>query len=78
MRRPRPLSPSPPPAPARRRVLPEGRKITDAMGQNTVLVDGVVAGTWVETGDDVEVTPWRRLPREADEERIRLRDWLRA
>jgi hypothetical protein len=62
----------------RRRDLPEGRKITDAMGRNTVLVDGVVAGTWVHTGDDVEVTPWRRLPREVDEERIRLRDWLRA
>lgn len=39
----------------------------------TVLVDGVVAATWRWTGDDVEVTP--RLP-EAEEERVRLRDWL--
>ena len=62
----------------RRRVLPEGREIADAMGQNTVLVDGVVAGTWVYTGDDVEVTPWRKLPKDAEAERQRLRDWLTA
>jgi hypothetical protein len=43
------------------------------IGEPTVLVDGVVAGTWRWTGDDVEVTP--RLPA-AEAERQRLRDWL--
>jgi hypothetical protein len=43
------------------------------IGEPTVLVDGVVAGTWRFTGDDVEVTP--KLPA-AEEERQRLRDWL--
>jgi hypothetical protein len=43
------------------------------IGTPTVLVDGVVAGTWRWTGDDVEVTP--RLPA-AEAERQRLRDWL--
>jgi Winged helix DNA-binding domain len=43
------------------------------VGEPTVLVDGVVAGTWRWTGDDVELTP--RLEA-AEEERLRLRDWL--
>lgn len=43
------------------------------IGEPTVLVDGVVAGTWRWTGDDVEVTP--NLPA-AEDERQRLRDWL--
>ena len=43
------------------------------IGEPTVLVDGVVAGTWRWTGDDVEVAP--SLPA-AEDERQRLRDWL--
>ena len=46
------------------------------IGKPTVLVDGVVAGTWRWTGDDVEVSG-RRAP-EVEEERLRLRDWLVA
>jgi hypothetical protein len=45
------------------------------VGDATVLVDGTAAATWRWTGDDVEVAP--RVP-EAEEERVRLRDWLRA
>jgi hypothetical protein len=45
------------------------------IGQPTILVDGLVAGTWRWTGDDVEVS-LRRAPREVDAERRRLRDWL--
>jgi winged helix DNA-binding protein len=45
------------------------------IGQPTILVDGLVAGTWRWTGDDVEVS-LRRVPREVDAERRRLRDWL--
>jgi Winged helix DNA-binding domain len=48
------------------------------IGEPTVLVDGVVAATWRWTGDDVEITPERRLPREAEAERVALRDWLAA
>lgn len=46
---------------------------TYRVGDATVLVDGVAAATWRWTGDDVELTP--ALP-EAEEERVRLRDWL--
>jgi hypothetical protein len=41
----------------------------------TILVDGLVAGTWRWTGDDVEVS-LHRVPREVEAERRRLRDWL--
>ena len=47
------------------------------IGKPTILVDGVVAGTWSWTGDDVEMS-LRRVPREVEEERLRLRDWLAA
>jgi hypothetical protein len=47
------------------------------VGQPTILVDGVVAGTWRFTGDDVE-TSLRRVSPEVEEERLRLRDWLAA
>ena len=47
------------------------------VGKPTILVDGLVAGTWRWTGDDVEVS-LRRVPREVDAERRRLRDWLAA
>lgn len=45
------------------------------IGTPTILVDGVVAGTWRWTGDDVEVS-LRRVPREVEDERVRLCDWL--
>jgi hypothetical protein len=45
------------------------------IGKPTILVDGLVAGTWRWTGDDVAVS-LRRVPREVEEERSRLRDWL--
>jgi hypothetical protein len=45
------------------------------IGQPTILVDGLVAGTWHFTGDDVEVS-LRRRSREVEDERVRLRDWL--
>jgi len=45
------------------------------VGKPTILVDGVVAGTWRWTGDDVEVS-LRRVPRAVEDERVRLRDWL--
>jgi hypothetical protein len=45
------------------------------IGEPTILVDGVVAGTWRWTGDDVEVS-LRRVPREVEAEREQLRDWL--
>jgi hypothetical protein len=47
------------------------------VGQPTILVDGVVAGTWRWTDDDVE-TSLRRNRREVEPERVRLRDWLAA
>jgi hypothetical protein len=47
------------------------------IGQPTILVDGLVAGTWRRTGGDVEVS-LRRVPREVEAERRRLRDWLAA
>lgn len=47
------------------------------VGQPTILVDGLVAGTWRWTGDDVEVS-LRRVPPDVEEERSRLRDWLAA
>jgi Winged helix DNA-binding domain len=47
------------------------------VGQPTILVDGLVAGTWRWTGDDVEVS-LRRVTREVEAERRRLRDWLAA
>jgi Winged helix DNA-binding domain len=47
------------------------------IGQPTILVDGVVAGTWRWTGDDVEVS-LGTVPREVEAERERLRDWLTA
>jgi hypothetical protein len=45
------------------------------IGKPTILVDGVVAGTWRWTGEDVEVSV-RRLPRDGEAERSRLREWL--
>lgn len=45
------------------------------IGKPTILVDGHVAGTWQWTGDDVELS-LRRVPREVEDERLRLRDWL--
>jgi len=45
------------------------------IGQPTILVDGVVAGTWAWSGDDVEVS-LGRVPPEVEDERLRLRDWL--
>ena len=45
------------------------------IGQPTILVDGVVAGTWAWGGDDVEVS-LGRVPPEVEDERLRLRDWL--
>ena len=45
------------------------------IGKPTILVDGIVAGTWEWNGDDVEVS-LPRAPREVEEERSRLRDWL--
>jgi hypothetical protein len=60
----------------RRRVIPEGKRVMDVVGQNIVLVDGMAAGTW-EWGDgDVSVTPYRRFPRDVEGERRRLRDWI--
>ena len=48
---------------------------TYAVGDATVLVDGVAAATWRWSGDDVELSP--PIP-QAEEERGRLRDWLRC
>jgi hypothetical protein len=45
------------------------------IGKPTILVDGLVAGTWRWTGDDVEVS-LSRVPPELEDERVRLRDWL--
>ena len=45
------------------------------VGQPTMLVDGIVAGTWRWTGHEVEVS-LRRVPRDVEAERRRLRDWL--
>jgi hypothetical protein len=45
------------------------------IGQPTILVDGVVTGTWRWSGDDVEVSLGRASP-EVEAERVRLRDWL--
>ena len=45
------------------------------IGKPTILVDGLVAGTWRWTGDDVEVSLSRVSP-ELEDERVRLRDWL--
>jgi hypothetical protein len=59
----------------RTRFVPAGR-LMDVMGQNAVLVDGMAAGTWQWRDGDVVVTPWGRLPREAEAERKRLRAWL--
>jgi hypothetical protein len=61
----------------RSRVIPTGRPVMGVVGQNTVLVDGLAAGTWVWHDGDVIVTPFSRLPREVETERRRLRDWLR-
>jgi hypothetical protein len=61
----------------RRRVIPEGKPPMEVVGQNTVLVDGIAAGTWLWQDGDVIVTPYRRFPREVETERRRLRDWLR-
>jgi hypothetical protein len=47
------------------------------VGRPPILVDGVVAGTWRWTGDDVEVS-LQRVPRTVETERQRLRDWLAA
>ena len=47
------------------------------VGKPTILVDGLVAGTWRWTGDDVEVS-LRRVPPDVEDERVRLRDWLAA
>jgi hypothetical protein len=60
----------------RRRVIPEGRPAAEVIGRNTVLVDGVVAGTWEWTDGDVAVTPFERFPPAVERERRRLRDWL--
>jgi hypothetical protein len=61
----------------RRRVIPDGLRTIDVVGQNTVLVDGLAAGTWTWQNGDVIITPYRRFPREVEAERSRLRDWLR-
>jgi hypothetical protein len=53
-----------------------GRFGAPPIGEPTILVDGVVAGTWRWTGADVEVAPLRRLPPEVEAERLLLRDWL--
>jgi winged helix DNA-binding protein len=58
------------------RFLLPGRTIMDAMGKNTVLVDGLVAGTWEWADGDVVVVPWRKLPRAVEAERRALCDWL--
>jgi hypothetical protein len=47
------------------------------IGQATVLVDGLAAGTWEWRDGDVHVTPYGRLPREVEAERRSLREWLR-
>jgi hypothetical protein len=47
------------------------------VGKPTILVDGLVAGTWRWTGDDVEVS-LSRVPPEVETERRLLRDWLAA
>ncbi|HST15414.1 MAG TPA: winged helix DNA-binding domain-containing protein [Gaiellaceae bacterium] len=47
------------------------------IGKPAILVDGLVAGTWSWTGDDVDVSLRRVLP-EIEDERLRLRDWLVA
>jgi Winged helix DNA-binding domain len=47
------------------------------IGKPAILVDGLVAGTWRWTGDDVEVS-LRRAPPKVEAERRRLRDWLAA
>jgi hypothetical protein len=60
----------------RRRVIPEGKRVMDVVGQNIVLVDGLAAGTWEWIDGDVRVTPYGRFPREVEAERRRLRDWL--
>lgn len=61
----------------RRRVIPAGHPTMGVVGQNTVLVDGLVVGTWRLAGDDVAAVPYARFPREVEAERRRLRDWLR-
>lgn len=48
------------------------------IGKPTILVDGLVAGTWRWTGDDVEIAFAGRVPAEVEAERSRLRDWLAA
>jgi hypothetical protein len=60
----------------RRRVIPEGKRVMDVVGQNIVLVDGLAAGTGEWIDGDVRVTPYGRFPREVEAERRRLRDWL--
>ncbi|HZP73514.1 MAG TPA: winged helix DNA-binding domain-containing protein [Gaiellaceae bacterium] len=60
----------------RRRVIPEGRPTMGVVGNNTVLVDGMVAGTWRATGGEVEVMPYSCFPPEVKAERRRLRNWL--
>ena len=46
------------------------------IGEPAVLVDGVVAGSWRWTGDDVEVDVAAGQRRAIEDERVRLRDWL--
>lgn len=48
------------------------------IGKPTILVDGLVAGTWRWTGDDVDVAFAGTVPSEVEAERTRLRDWLAA
>jgi hypothetical protein len=61
----------------RSRLIPEGVRPIDVVGQNAILVDGIAAGTWSLRDGDVVVTPFRPLPREVEAERRRLQDWLR-
>jgi hypothetical protein len=68
----------------RRRVLPEEYRKTVVIKNGdvaqTILVDGVVAGTWTLDGGRVRVTPFAPLPRaarrELEDEVARLEAWL--
>jgi hypothetical protein len=62
----------------RTRILPEEYRSDVIRGgdiQPTVLVDGLVAGTWRLVGDEVEVSPFTRLSREAS---VQLDDEVEA
>jgi hypothetical protein len=46
------------------------------VGENTVLVDGVVSGTWRWSDGRVTIAPFDGFPSEVEDERRRLETWL--